>query len=313
MEFKLYKIEGYEAAIMALRMSKGKYYSWGKAEEIQQLVHAVTDERGFLIGVHRYQDKLAAMGIAYEDHDRIGTRYKPHNKITGDYSKDIEEFQRLLGLTKNNAMGEFTHHTLMKYIDVTFITEGLHRGAQDDLDAHAIAFNNRITRYSTRLAEITETPLSDFYKDKLIQFSETPFYKDMPDAINDGSGTFEKTPWGYVHEKYATFPAKNGRDRDVQRGGMPIGMESNAIWKIDLASLRYVYHMRSKLSTANPELKIGIEQLADQLETSLPVFGEHFRKVFTDSKQWEHTNKVRTITHEEWEAFKKYQRSLSQN
>lgn len=46
----------------------------------------------------------------------------------------------------NNAMGEFNHHTLMKYIDIAFFTDGLHRGAQDDLDSHAIAFNNRITR-----------------------------------------------------------------------------------------------------------------------------------------------------------------------
>lgn len=115
----------------------------------------------------------------------------------------------------------------------------------------------------------------------------------------------EITPWGYVKAKYATVPAKNGLAKDVQRGLMPIGMESNSIWKIDFANMRYVYKMRSKLTKANPELKEGMEMLANQIE-QIPVFGEYFRKELTDSGEWEHMNKVKTISFDEYQEFKRF-------
>lgn len=299
MEFKLYKVSGYEEAINSLRMSKGKFYSWKKALEIQELVYVLTDSQGRLNTKKGYEYKLR--DVVYS-----GT----HGKITGDYSQDVAEFERLLTLTFNNAMKDFKHHTLMKYIDVSFFTEGLHRGAQDDLDAHAIGFNNRITRFSTRLAEIDQNLLSDWYKDKIIPFSETPFYADMPNELFGENGKFIKTPFGWVIEKFAQVPAKNGLAKDVQRGGMLIGMASNALWKTDLFNLRYIYKMRSKLTKANPELKDGMEQLADQIEQHIPVFGPYFRKEYTDSGTWEHMNKVKTISSEEYQEFQKYKRSL---
>ncbi|AYP68412.1 thymidylate synthase [Bacillus phage vB_BboS-125] len=293
MEFKLYKVSGYEETINSLRMSKGKFYSWEKAQEIQLLVYRVTNAQGFLLTENAYREKNYVL-----------------EQLEGplDYEKDVAEFKRLLQLTFNNAMGEFKHHTLMKYIDISFFTEGLHRGAQDDLDAHAIAFNNRITRYSTRLAEIDQNLLSEWYQDKIIPFSETPFYSDMPNEIYGENGKFIKTPFGWVIEKYAQVPAKNGLAKDVQRGGMLIGMASNAIWKTDLFNLRYVYKMRSKLTKANPELKIGMEQLADQIEEAIPVFGPYFRKELTDSGTWEHMNKIRTISSDEWNQFKEWKK-----
>lgn len=304
MQFRLYKVSGYEEAINSLRMSKGKFYSWEAAEAIQQLAHVVTDQQGKIATEKQYNLAIVGLGAAGVDIDN-------HKKITTIYGKDVAEFKRLLQLTFNNAMGEFKHHTLMKYIDVSFFTEGLHRGAQDDLDAHAIAFNNRITRYSTRLAEIDQNLLSDWYQDKIIPFSETPFYTDMPNEIYGENGKFIKTPFGWVIEKYAQVPAKNGLAKDVQRGGMLIGMASNAIWKTDLFNLRYVYKMRSKLTKANPELKLGMEQLADQIEQHIPVFGPYFRQELTDSGSWEHMNKVKTITSEEFQQFKKWQSSNS--
>lgn len=305
MEFKLYKVSGYEEAINSLRMSKGKFYSWEKAREIQDLVYLVTNERGFLETVKTsYYKKLE---VIYT--------WQSNPKIKGDYDQDVAEFERLLQLTFNNAMGEFKHHTLMKYIDVTFFTEGLHRGAQDDLDAHAIAFNNRITRFSTRLAEISETKLSEWYQDKVIPFDEAikilnEEYLDgyIPQELDLVKGKFILTPFGYVLEKYAQVPAKNGLAKDVQRGLMPLGMESNAIWKTDLFNLRYIYKMRSKLTKANPELKEGMEQLADQIEKHIPVFGPYFRKELTDSGSWEHMNKVKSITAEEFIQFKEWQK-----
>lgn len=305
MEFKLYKVSGYEEAINSLRMSKGKFYSWEKAKEIQQLAYAVTNEQGFLFEAREdYEAKLNSM-----------PNWTANKKLTGDFETDVAEFKRLLQLTFNNSMGEFKHHTLMKYIDVSFFTEGLHRGAQDDLDAHAIAFNNRITRFSTRLAEIDEVKLSEWYQDKVIPFYEAQQllgaagHEVIPEEIEVGGDIFKKTPFGYVLDKFAQVPAKNGLAKDVQRGLMPLGLASNAIWKTDLFNLRYVYKMRSKLTKANPELKIGIEQLADQIEAFIPVFGPYFRKELTDSGSWEHVNKVKTVTLEEFQVLKVWQKS----
>lgn len=295
MRFILYKVSGYEEAIMALRMSKGKYYSWEKARNVQELVARITDSQGFIVDPRLYARQHYSI-LLYKDALEL-------------YEQDVAEFKRLLGLTFDNAMGAQTHHTLMKYIDISFITEGLHRGAQDDLDAHAIAFNNRITRFSTRLAEIEDVELSEWYKDKVIPYGEIPKWEcELPDEIERYGDIYKRTPFGYVLEKFAQVPAKNGLAKDVQRGLMPLGLASNAIWKTDIFNLRYVYKMRSKLTKANPELKDGMEQLADQIEQHLPVFGEFFRKELTDSGTWEHQNLVRTITKAELVEFNKWRK-----
>lgn len=307
MQFNLYKVSGYEEAINSLRMSKGKFFSIPKAEEIQTLVWLVTDLKGFICTEKEYRYKVATIV------DNNG--YTGLKKVTGDYEKDVAEFKRLLQLTFDNAMGEHKHHTLMKYIDISFFTVGLHRGAQDDLDAHAIAFNNRITRFSTRLAEIEDVQLSEWYQDKILTFDEVDraileeHGFGLPQTFEKNGSTYKRTPFGYVLEKYAQVPAKNGLAKDVQRGGMPIGLSSDAIWKTDMFNMRYVYKMRSKLTKANPELKLGIEQLADQIEKHIPVFGEYFRKELTDSGVWEHVNKVRTVSREEFEEFKKWKKA----
>ena len=192
-----------------------------------------------------------------------------------------------------------------------------------DLDAHAIGFNNRITRYSTRLALINEVKLSEWYQDKIIPFDHAlqalrngellhdtgevvdPSRYGLPDSIKVGEDTFKYTPFGYVLDKFADMSENSGLRKDVLPGGMPLGLESNALWKTDLFNLRYIYFRRSKLTKANPELKDGMEQLFDQLEENLPVFGEHVRHELTDSGVWEHMNKVRTITRDEFEQFKR--------
>ena len=60
------------------------------------------------------------------------------------------------------------HTTMLDFITISVTVEGLHRAGQDDWDAHACRFNNRIIRSSTRLADFSENELSDYYKDKVI-------------------------------------------------------------------------------------------------------------------------------------------------
>lgn len=305
MEIKLFKLSGYEESIMSLRMSKGKFFSWEKALKIQHLVSAVTDHRGFLAIPQVYQNNLKNLSVIENDIAVNHTGEK--GEISGNYHQDVEEFKRLMALTLNNSMGSHKHHTLMKYIDISFFTIGLHRGAQDDLDAHAIGFNNRITRYSTRLANIQETIMSEWYQDKIIPFEHAHQFigVDLPQVIETDIGNFEFTPFGYIHEDFNRISDENGLKKDVKRGGMVLGMESHALWKTDLFNLRYIYKMRSKLTKANPELKDAMESLADQIEKHLPVFGPYFRYEMTDSGEWEHMNKIRTITRDEFELLKK--------
>lgn len=300
MQFHLYKVSGYEEAIMSLRMSKGKFYSWEKAKEIQDLVYAVTNRQGAIATPEEYVFNM--YNIQYP--------FVKHSKITGDYDTDIAEFKRLLGLTMDNAMGHHEHHTLMKYIDISFFTDGLHRGAQDDLDAHAIGFNNRITRFSTRLATIDEVKVSEWYQDKIIPFHDAIEMGagDLPECIEVGGGLFNYTPFGYVLDKYEEMNHEASIRKDVIRGLIPLGTPGPALWKTDMFNLRYIYKMRGQLTKANPELKIGIEQLADQIEETVPVFGPHFRQVFTDSGKWEHVHKVRTVTMDEWKEYQSLKR-----
>lgn len=304
MRVHLVSITGYAEAINALRMSKGKFYSYEKLREIQQLVDLVTDDRGFLASKELYEQQFeTAMWVERE-------RTQKNMKVTGNYQEDVLEFERLLGLTKDNAMGTHKHQTLMEYLDVTFITEGMHRGAQDDLDSHARSFNNRITRFSTRLAEIDRVELSEWYQGKVIPYD--PDILDIEPFIKVDGNIYNATPFGYVLEKHAKVPAKNGFDKDVQRGLVPLGMASDAQWMIGASALRYVYKMRSKFTKTNPELKIAMEMLADELEKHFPVFGQHFRYELTDSGKWEHLSNVRTITSDEFQAFKKWQKGLNE-
>lgn len=307
MEFRLYKISGYEEAINSLRMSHGKYFSIPKADEVQDLVYVCTNRKGFLATEREYRNKIEEVTFRNLGKSRF------HNKVTGDYKTDIAEFKRLLGIVMDQAMGENDHHTLMKYIDISFFTVGLHRGAQDDLDAHAIGFNNRITRYSTRLAVISEPKLSEWYQDKMIPFHDViqqrqgieGYVEDpnLPKSVFVGNDEFVYTPFGYVLKNYADMAENNGLRKDVMRGGMNIGMASDALWKSDIFNLRYIYFRRSKLTKANPELRIGMESLADQIEKHLPVLGEKFRYEFTDTKQWEHLNKIRKVASDEFKLL----------
>jgi len=308
MKVQLVKIEGYEAAINALRMSTGKFYSYEKLRDIQQLVWLMTDDRGFINDENLYRCNFET--AMWNDRERT----QRNGKITGIYEEDLLEFKRLLGLTKNQAMGENNHHTLMMYLDITFITEDMHRGAQDDLDAHAKSFDNRITRFSTRLAEFDGVELSDWYKGKVIPFGEVDdaAMKPLPEHVIKDGNFYNRTPFGYVLEKHSQVPAKNGLDKDVQRGLMPLGMKSTAQWKANLHSLRYVYMMRSKKTKANPELKEAMEQLADLLEKHLPVFGEHFRYVQTATGEWEHLSSQKIVSREDYELLKRVKKERAE-
>ena len=162
------------------------------------------------------------------------------------------------------------HITVLRFIDIAIMTEGLHRAGQDDVDAHARRFDNRIIRSSTRLATFDQDEFSTYYQDKVIT-TDTMLKNlgsGMPDKIiEDIHGAFYaeedcknfagaikvknvwvKSPNGYVLDQYEN-------NKDVKRGLYMLGIPSNFISKINLTEWAHVFKERNENGGANPEVK----------------------------------------------------------
>lgn len=173
------------------------------------------------------------------------------------------------------------HITVGKFLDITIMTEGLHRAGQDDVDAHAERFDNRIIRNSTRLATFDQDEFSDYYKGKVM--TTDTMMKNLnvtiPDtvyALADGSfvtsepgpsvivkDTWKKSPNGYVKEQYID-------DKDVLRGLYMLGIPSNFISKINLSQFGHVFKQRNRGGGANPEVKEWAESVMQQITKRYP-------------------------------------------
>ena len=87
------------------------------------------------------------------------------------------------------------HTAMLDFVTISATVEGIHRGGQDDWDAHACRFNNRIIRASTRLADFSEGEMSDFYKGKIIPTDvvlNEVFNMNLPDEIEKGDKKYVK-------------------------------------------------------------------------------------------------------------------------
>ena len=160
------------------------------------------------------------------------------------------------------------HITLLKFIDVSITVEGLHRAGQDDWDAHAQRFQNRIIRSSTRLAKFGEGEISSFYADKIIPM-DIAFQRlglEVPETLTTEDGTkYVKTVNGYIREDLKD-------NKDVLRGLYMLSIPSNFIFRCNLADLAHVYKERCKHGGANPEVKELAEAIADVLMIFQPKF-----------------------------------------
>ena len=165
------------------------------------------------------------------------------------------------------------HIAMLDFITLSVTVEGLHRAGQDDWDAHAYRFNNRIIRSSTRLADFGEDEMSDFYKDKIIP-TETALAMlgiEIPQTIEEDGQTFVLAEGGYIREDLKD-------NRDAKRGLYRMCIPSNFIFKINLAQWAHVYKMRNKNGSANPEVKEVAERIQDAVEKVLPWFDREFIK-----------------------------------
>ena len=121
-----------------------------------------------------------------------------NGRIVNDYdAESLKKFNKWLGMLLR--MGR-RHITVLRYIDISIMTEGIHRAGQDDIDAHARRFDNRIIRSSTRLAEFSEGEMSDYYRGKIISTDEALniLNIDIPDSFEFMGRTYYKSPNGYI-------------------------------------------------------------------------------------------------------------------
>lgn len=225
MKVKVNSITGFEDAFVAMYISK-RTWTQELDEEIRNVCSAVLDKNGQI---------------------RTWTA-EPTN---------IEKFNNWL--TMLLKMGK-KHITVLRFIDVSIMTEGLHRAGQDDVDSHARRFDNRIIRSSTRLATFSDDEMSDFYKDKVLTTNQALNILgiDIPNSFEYEGIKYVKSPNGYVKEEYEN-------NKDVKRGLYMLSIPSNFVSKINLCEWGHVFQQRNKDGGANPEVKEWAEEVMKQI------------------------------------------------
>lgn len=229
MNVYLNEISGLADAIVSLHISKR---TWSREFELEvhDVCKKVLDERGVL------------------------------KNTTG---LEAEKFKKWMDML---AKWGWKHTTLLRYVDFSISVEGMHRGGQDDWDAHAKRFNNRILRSSTRLASFGYE-MSDWYKGKIMPTDQALSHLniEIPNKIEVEGKTYVKAINGYIQEDLAD-------KQDVKRGLYMLSIPSNFIFKVDICEWAHVYKERNAKGTAHPEVKECCEAIADLLENAHEQF-----------------------------------------
>ena len=234
MKVYLNSITGIDDAIISTMMSK-KTWTREKENHVRYVVSKCTDRCGFPV---------------------------KENTIPEDI---VEEFNKNIDIL---IKWGWAHITLLRFIDLSITVDGLHRAGQDDWDAHAMRYNNRIIRSSTRIKKNAfGSEMSDYYKDKIIPTDIALELENIsvPDKIKKDGKFYIKTTNGYILEEYKDNP-------DVQRGLYMLSIPSNFIFKVNLTEFAHVYKERRREGSANPEVKECCEAIAVALESKYPKF-----------------------------------------
>ncbi len=199
---------------------------------------------------------------------------KPKN--LSDDNEYKKEFNNVL--SKLFKFGKH-HITMLRFLDVSVVVEGLHRGATDDLDAHAKRMDNRIIRSSTRLANYQLGEMSEWYEGKIIptDMALKILSNELPEEIEYKGNTYIRAVNGYI------LKGEENKN-DVKRGLYMLSIPMNFTFKINITELAHVYIERgmSKKNgglahgTAAPELQEMIEDLVDQISEWYPQITREF-------------------------------------
>lgn len=208
-----------------------------------------------------------------EKEENIRRAWKAVNEpdsLEGRFWKD-GDLRFIHQIIKSFCKYAWLHTTMLDFVTISVTVEGIHRAGQDDWDAHAKRFDNRIIRSSTRLADFSEGEMSDYYKDKIIPLGVALEYLGI-----EAPEEFEKDDTIYVRAANGYIQKDLENDRDVKRGLYMESIPSNFIFKCNMGQWAHVYKLRNKNGTANPEVKQLAEAIQDQIEEQMPWFNREF-------------------------------------
>ena len=200
MKTKVIGASGYSGAFSAIYMSK-RSYTPERADDIDETCNMVLDSAGMI---------------------------KPDAPV--EYLDKFNNYMRMLMRMSVN------HITLGKFISFSVVVEGLHRGGQDDVDAHAMRFWNRIIRNSTRLATFDDGEMSDWYKGKIMPTDQMlkALQIEIPGEVTIDGVTWVKAPNGYIRKEYEN-------NKDVRRGLYMLSIPSTFVFSSSLTEWGHIY------------------------------------------------------------------------
>lgn len=221
-----------------------------------------------------YEDAIAAMfyskqNMTIDFFNEIRDAVDHCTDKNGAYRKDLSQDDPIK-LKFDEWMNRlckwgWTHITLLKFVDISSSVYGLHRAGQDDWDAHAERYDNRIIRASSRMSEFSG--FSTYYEDKVVS-TDTALSElgiSIPDEIVHDGVKYVKCTNGYIREDMKDV-------QDVKRGLYMLGIPSSFIFKVNVTQFAHVYKERNINGHAHPEVKECAETVADILEDMCPWF-----------------------------------------
>ena len=177
---------------------------------------------------------------------------------------DLDVIQEMDNLVRVLLKWAPKHITMTRFLDFSFTVEGMHRGAQDDLDSHARRMENRILRSSTRLAKYGAEK-SDWYKGRILTTDEALSLLGMsvPEEVSVDGVKYARAVNGYVREDLC-------HDKDTLRGLYMLSIPSNNTFRINCTEFAHLLKERDTNSNAHPELKEAVESMLQQITQCIP-------------------------------------------
>lgn len=253
MNVKVNSISGYEEAIVSMFISKRTWTPELDSEIRRVCSNVLTRNGSRMIRYHKSEDDPTTWSW---------------NGMSTSFMSDLHKFESWMqSLIK---MGK-KHITVLRFLTVHMMTEGMHRGGQDDIDAHVKRFENKFIRSSTRLATFSDNEVSDFYKGKILtdgQVCNILGYQ-LPAELEYDKKTYVKSTNGYVLKEYAD-------DNDVKRGLYMLSIPSNFVSEISICEYAHVYKQRNELGHANPEVKQWAESVMEQITKYIPEITKEY-------------------------------------
>lgn len=264
MKIGYFKISGFDGLIRSFFMTNKNYN-----EDIER---RMTNVERFITYAKFAHPKFDIMNIdasiiypMVEEMMRIKNRGFMSDIETSALVNDIIWYNKNLKSAINCGK---KHTTLLRFVDFTFVVDGLHRGAQDDFDSHAKRLESRIVRMTTRTVNNEKiNDISDFYKGKIMTFTDLVSMFNLPEATTFNDKTFVRTPFGYVNEEYKD-------DRDVLRGNVPLAVSSMFTVKVNITEFCHIVRERAPGTTAAPELQEMIRMVVE--DHIMPTLGDEF-------------------------------------